>query len=422
MTDTLTASPRLERPREAPLRGVCAALARSTGTDPALWRVLAVVLTVFAGLGIALYLVAVATIPREGEQQALADRLLHGPDRTLRPGQWVLLALLACALLSLASDVDGLVTLAVLSGLGLLWWRGRLTPVLSAAGPAVDPDTLPGSGAVRVGAAWPDTAYTGATAAADPWAKAYDSGTYDTGPYDTAPYEPPYTLPAPVATPPRRARSPLTGATVSLAAVVAGVLLLLGTQGGVSVPAEVVLAAALGVVGLGLVVGSWWGRSWGLVALAVLLGLSLTATAGARPTIEAGLGERRWVPVAEGSYRLGVGEATLDLRSLPVREGSTLALDARVEVGHLVVLVPDGVRVALDARAQLGEIVLPGESVEGQGVQRQVDLGPPGSPQVRLDAQRAHRPGGGASWLSAGATCSRSWWACWPCSAPPSRC
>lgn len=352
MTDTTFASPRLERPREAPLRGVCAALARSTGTDPSLWRVLAVVLTIFGGLGIALYLVGIATIPREGEQQALADRLLHGPDRSLHGAEWVLLVLLVCSVLALGADLDGLVVLAVLAGLGLLWWRGRLSLPAPPAG--VDPDSRPGSGAVRVADDGPQVAPSPAAA-----------------------------VPL-VAARPRRARSPLTGATLSLAAVVVGVLLLVGTQSGVSVPAEVVLAAALGVVGLGLAVGAFWGRSWGLIALAAVLGLALAATAGARPVIDAGVGDRRWEPVAAGSYRLGVGEATLDLRSLPVREGSTVAVDARVDVGHLVVLVPDGVRVALDARAELGELVLLGERVEGQGLERQVDLGPPGSPQVRL--------------------------------------
>ena len=348
MTDTTFASPRLERPREAPLRGVCAALARSTGTDPSLWRVLAVVLTIFGGLGIALYLVGIATIPREGDQQALADRLLHGPDRSVHGAEWVLLVLLACSLLALGADLDGLIALTVLAGLGLLWWRGRLTPPA-----AVDPDTRPGSGALRVTDDWPAAAPSPAAA-------------------------------VPLVARPRRARSPLTGATLSLAAVVVGALLLLGTQSDVSVPAEVVLASALGVVGLGLAVGAWWGRSWGLIAVAGLLGLALAATAGARPVIDAGVGDRLWQPVAAGSYRLGVGEATLDLRSLPVREGSTVAVDARVDVGHLVVLVPDGVRVALVARAELGELVLPGESVDGQDVERQVDLGPPGSPQVRL--------------------------------------
>ena len=46
MTEATFTSPRLERPHEAPLAGVCLALARTTGTDVVLWRVLFVVLTV----------------------------------------------------------------------------------------------------------------------------------------------------------------------------------------------------------------------------------------------------------------------------------------------------------------------------------------------------------------------------------------
>ena len=288
MTSLPFASPRLERPREAPLRGVCAALARSTGTDPVLWRVLAVVLTVFGGLGVALYLVAMATIPREGEPQALADRLLHGPDRSLRVGEWVLLVLLALSVLVLGADVDGLIALAVLGGLGLLWWRRRL-PQAGEVPVGADPDARPGSGAVRI----------------------TDDPTHT------------WQVPVVAAPPrPRRARSPLTGLTVSLAAVVAGVLVLVGAQGEVSVPAEVVLAAVLAVVGAGLVGGAWWGRSGGLIALAVVLGLALAVTSGTRPVLDAGVGDRLWTPAGPASYRLGAGHATLDLHGLPVREGA----------------------------------------------------------------------------------------------------
>ena len=80
----LTATPRLERPRESAFRGVCSALARATGTDPVLWRVLFAVLVVFDGLGLLLYLVGMLLIPYEGEPQSLYQRLVHGPDRHLR--------------------------------------------------------------------------------------------------------------------------------------------------------------------------------------------------------------------------------------------------------------------------------------------------------------------------------------------------
>lgn len=167
--------------------------------------------------------------------------------------------------------------------------------------------------------------------------------------------------------------------------LVAGILLLVGATGAATVSAEAVLAAALGVVGLGLIVGSWWGRSGGLVLLALLLGAALGGTVAVRPALEAGVGERTWVPVGSASYRLGVGDATLDLRNVAVREAATVGIDARVEVGHLLVLLPEGVRIALDARADLGDVDLFGQETNGRKVSEHLELGPAGRPQLRLD-------------------------------------
>ncbi len=339
MTSTTLASPPLERPRDAPVAGVCTALARTTGTNPVLWRVLVVVLAFFDGLGIVLYLVGVVTIRAEGRQQSIAEQLLRGPDRRLTGRQLLAVVLLILALAGLLSQADGLVAGAVIGGLALLWLRGR-----------------PASGAAPV-------AEAAGSAAAPP------------------PDAPPPTWYVPPSQPPR---SPLTGVTLSLAAVVVGVLLLVGA-GVSSVPADVVLAGALAVVGLGLVAGSSRGRATGLVVVAVLLGLALAVTLAVRPVVEHGIGERTWRPGDSAEFRLGVGEATLDLRSLAVAGDGPVDLSARVDVGHLLVLVPDDLRVRLDARAALGDVLVLGESADGQNVTRQTALGPPGAPQVRLD-------------------------------------
>lgn len=331
--------PRLERPRDAPFRGVCAAIARSTGTDPVLWRVLVVVTALFGGAGIALYLAGIIAIRREGEQSSLGERLLNGPDRRFSKREVLLLVLGAVVVVGLINDTDGIIVLTVAAVLGLMWWRGR-NPQPAVPGTATDALTYAG----------------------------------------------PVAPPAPAWTPPPpRPRSPLGGVTASLAAVVAGVLLLIGATGDVSIPAEVVLASALGVVGVGLVVGSFLGRSFGLVLLAVLLGLGLAGTAAVRPALDAGVGDRSWHPTGPADYRLGVGDATLDLRDVTVRESGTVAIDARVDVGHLLVLVPEGVRISLDARAQLGDLDVLGVDTNGRHAHKHADLGPAGSPQLRLD-------------------------------------
>ena len=86
------ANPRLVRPYDSTWMGVATALARTTGTDVVLWRVLFVVLTLFGGLGLGLYLLGVVAIPAEGVDRSLAERLVHGPDRRLSKGEVFLLA------------------------------------------------------------------------------------------------------------------------------------------------------------------------------------------------------------------------------------------------------------------------------------------------------------------------------------------
>ncbi len=282
MTTTTFSSPTLERPHDAPLAGVCTALARTTGTGPVLWRVLTVVLTFFGGLGIALYLAGVVLIRAEGQQQSIAQRLLSGPDRRLSGRQVTAVALLLVAVGVLAGHTDGLVALAVGAGLALLWVRGSRGTRPAGSAPPLD---------VPVSAA-----------AAAPF-DAVAAG---------RPYEPP----------PPRPRSPLTPLTLSLALVVTAVLVLLGVTV-TSVPVEAVIATALGVVGLGLLAGAWLGRATGLVVAAVLLALALAGALALGPVVDRGAGDPTWRPAGSASYQLGAGGATLDLTGLAAGGGLT---------------------------------------------------------------------------------------------------
>ncbi len=353
MTQTMTEpapdpSPRprrVERPREAPFKGVCTAVADATGTDAVLWRVLTVVLAFFGGVGIVLYVLGIVAIPRDDEERSIGDRLLHGPDRHLGRGQLWPVVILVVGLACLVTGTDGTLVLLVLGGLGVLWWRRREQHPTIVASDALAPDRIE-----EPALAW--------------------------------------TPPPPRAERPGRPRSPLGGLTTSVAGLLAGALVLIGATTDTSISTEVVFGSALAVVGLGLVVGSWWGRSVGLVLLAVALAVALAVTAVVQPTVDAGLGERTWTPTGAASYRLGVGKATLDLTSLRTREKGTTRIDARVDVGHLIVLVPEGLRVTGTGTADLGEVVVaqPVGRVleEGRDTRQDFVLGPAEGPQVQL--------------------------------------
>jgi phage shock protein PspC (stress-responsive transcriptional regulator) len=166
--------------------------------------------------------------------------------------------------------------------------------------------------------------------------------------------------------PPRRTepRSYLGLITVSVAVIVGGLLAVLGVSG-VSVPAVVVAASMLGVLGIGLLVGAFRGRARWLIAPAVVL-LLVAQVAAVVPrvvsdTAGSGLGERRWTPTtATTSFELGAGSAVLDLSRLP---SGSADIDASIGVGELIVLVPADTRLVLDASVGAGELDLPGQRV-----------------------------------------------------------
>ena len=372
MTEATFTSPRLERPLEAPLGGVCLALARTTGTEPVLWRVLFVVLTVFGGMGVALYLGACCVIPREAQQYSLLERLLHGPDRRITSTQVLLLAAVVVATFLALHDNAALVFITGAAALGYTWYRRRHrspVPGLFSSDPASSHSTTTG------------------TATADPSAAAAETQPSKGKQTMTAVLPPPPASPpyqAPVWTPPPpKPRSVITPLTLSVAALTVGVLLLVAAGGAASVPSEVVVATALGVVGLGLVASAFFGRARGLVPVAILLALGLGGTFGARPAIDHGIGERNWSATATGSYRLGIGHGTVTLPAAAPEGGH---VEARVSLGQLTLLVPEGLHVIINADVTNGDIEGFDVNENGRHSSHTYDLGPKASPALVVDA------------------------------------
>jgi hypothetical protein len=181
-------------------------------------------------------------------------------------------------------------------------------------------------------------------------------------------------------------------ATFSLAALVAGGLAWAEAAGADGLTAPRITAIALAIIGAGLVVGTWYGRARWLIAVGLLLCLGLGVASAADATggtLRGGVGSRTWVAEpnrAHQDYRLGIGEATLDLRSLPT-DGRHLVVTGRVGLGHLIVIVPNGLSVRLHAKAKIGDITEYGTSlVDGNnGVERTRTYGS-GDPQVEVEA------------------------------------
>ena len=413
----------VRRPDEKVLAGVCGAFARATDTDPLLWRIAVAVLSVFGGTGIALYLLGWLLVPMAGAGPTAVERAIRRPDKHL--GTVVLLGLGALFLLAVLDNGPGAGALLVLGGIGYLVLRERreatpesvpswYTPPLVMHGPDPAPpqtpswdtsaSSVPSSSTPADGASstlgTPEPYDSGLTAPGyGAYGTKYGGGYGGTGgTYDTSPFAA-WDAPPPVPVAGRR-RSRLGLMTLSAAAVLAGGLLTLRAAGFEQVTVARILASVLVVLGAGMIVGTWVGRARWLLLPSLVVGAALLATVGLQSApvpYSAGVGERTWIPGPgedRRSFRLGAGEAELDLRQLdPVLDDRPLS--AAVGAGEIVVLVPDGLRVRVDAGVRLGEIVivdLGGDrrrltDGSGERVQEQFFVGDVGDPTVELDLE-----------------------------------
>jgi hypothetical protein len=141
---------------------------------------------------------------------------------------------------------------------------------------------------------------------------------------------------------------------------------------GADVPAGAYPALGLAVVGVGLVVGGWYGHARSLIAFAAVLSipLLLTSAIGPRGDTWGGTasGTVTWRPTTveqlDRSYSIGAGDARLDLSALNFN-GRSLAVDVSVGVGSLTVVLPSTVDATVQAHVGVGEATVFGEQWSG---------------------------------------------------------
>ncbi len=369
MTETMapppsegTQSPRLARTRDdRVVAGVCAALGRYTNVDPVIYRVTLAVLTIFGGLGVALYIAGWLLIPEDGEPESAAERFLHR-HRDSRIW-WIAGAGIALIILFSALDHGhGAFPALVIAGLVVYLVRREHGPFTGAPFVAGNPPVTPESPVPPVPpvppAHWPTQ-------------------------------QQPVWQPPPKLRRPKRERSKLGLVTLSVAVMVTGFLIALRQSGADGLSAERILAAALLVLAGGLLVGVLYGRARWLIVIAVPLSLALIPVSLVNVPITGGTGDRTWVADAGDSevFRLGIGEATLVMQG---GSSTPRSVDASVGIGHLLVLVPDGVRLELIAQADIGAVRLFGQDEDGTHVgypARAVLVGPEDGTLVRVVAK-----------------------------------
>lgn len=371
------------------LAGVSGGLGRYAGVDPLIFRILFVLLTFFGGTGLLLYAAAWLLVPADGEAESEGQRLFNGRSSS---SVSTVIAIVVVIVLGLAATgamfdtgpgLGGLGVLIVIGVIVVLLFRNGQRPVVDSSSgvpyaPAYGPVPPPEPGAFGQ---TPGTAY----AQPSPGYVPPGPPTY-TAP--TAPYLPPPPGPA-------KEKSVLGRVTVSIALIGTGLMVAWNSVSDDDFKVVAIFATALAVVAVGLIVGAFLGRARGLILLGILLTIATSISGAVDQHVEGGVGERTWVPTtvaeAERPFRLGVGDAELDLTGLP--PGSAVDVDVSVGMGELRVIVPDDARVVVDGSVGAGTMRLFEERTrDGTGLSDRTTSDPspgaaPGAPLLTIDAE-----------------------------------
>ncbi|MET9395910.1 PspC domain-containing protein [Streptomyces sp. NPDC006624] len=374
--------PRFRRDRRyKTLAGVCAGLGRQCDMDPVIFRITLAVLSATGGLGLIFYGFAWLFVPYDDEDENEVRKLLTGrvDGQALAA---VLFALVGCGVFLTMLNNGGVLTFAVVLSLvlaGAGYWssrRGAPSPDPLAAQAAADAPPEPQAPPVL--ATYPswwrdpivkDGTHIGGTG--------YLWGPRDTRDLDIAaavnislgiPSGTREDAPAP-RTRPAEPRGPRwIGGWVFLLALLAAFL---GTSRtwdthplGTSL--QTGLACALAVLGLGIAVSAFLGRTGaGSILLAIVTAGLLAAAAALPEDIGTQWNRTTWRPVTVADvreqYDLGTGAGTLDLTGLDLTAAQTVTTRADVGLGQVKVIVPKDATVRLRVDVGMGDLQLPGD-------------------------------------------------------------
>ncbi|MFI6428692.1 PspC domain-containing protein [Rhodococcus oryzae] len=419
-------------PRQGPIAGVAAGIGHRYRVDPVLIRVAFAVSTLFGGIGIVLYLAGWLLLPQAGDQTSAAESLVgrgHSSEsgtKTVVLAVALLIALSTLGPVGVGAGGSGLISLALmLGGLWLLYQRTPVPPALPAdAHPATahpgamfppspfppspfqstapytvgayttlpqtyEPSTpptastqapAPADGAEAVAAPAPEATPAPEDTAAAPGASAStDTGTVTTDvpqppawdPLGVAPFAWDLPEPTPPAPPvlPKPPKSRLTTTVLGLAIIAAAATWAVSSATNAEwlTPARIG-AVALAVIGIGMLIGAFLRRGYGLlVVTGPLIGFVLLASLiGPIDWNAENMGDKTWKPTAadlQPEYSGRMGDFTLDLRSVQLDKDRTVDVD--LNLGSFTVLVPANMDVKNTCSMAFGEANCLPEGIDG---------------------------------------------------------
>jgi phage shock protein PspC (stress-responsive transcriptional regulator) len=396
--------PLVRRTDRKMIAGVASGIAAYFGIEPLLVRIAFVVLTAFGGLGALLYVLGWLLIPPAGASESIGLAAARRPAG-LSTYVGLVLVIVAVGIIASSFSDPAVVWAVALIAFGIfLFQHGQDRPAAppgepARPGPATPDQPVPPGRPAEPQLAPPAAAppWSASTAPTEPlaWDRPAPPGPPPAWPAEPRPAPPPAWTP-----PPRRERRRafLGPLTFGLALVVTGVAAVLDNLGVVELTLARALALFLIVLGLGLLVGGWWGRAWGLIPVGLLLipVVALASLADSEP-LSGGFGQRLWQPQTAAdvrpAYRLAAGELIVDLRGVRFGPGVT-SVEASLAAGRLLVVVPDEVTAEVHGRAGAGNLDLFETGDEDWGVQVDSTVTQPptkapkagAAPTVRLDA------------------------------------
>ncbi|MEU7717609.1 PspC domain-containing protein [Streptomyces tibetensis] len=400
--------------RHKTLAGVCAGLGRQCDMDPVIFRITLAVLSATGGLGLIFYGFAWLFVPYDEEENEVRKLLTGRVDGQALAA--VLFALVGCGVFLTMLNNGGVLTFAVVLSLVLAgagyWSRHRGTPGPDPLAAQAVADAPPEPQA-------PPVFLTTPSWWRDPIVKdgTHIGGTgYLWGPRDTRDLDAAAAvniglgvrpraraeIPAERPRPPRPRGPRWIGGWVFLLALLAGALGTSITWDGhpLGTSLQTGLSCALAVLGLGIAVSAFLGRTGaGSVLLAIITAGLLAGAAALPKSVDTHWVRSTWQPATVADvrqrYDLGTGVGTLDLSRLDVSGKQTVTTRAEVGMGKVRVLVPDDVTVRLNVEVGVGDLQLPGDDPKDVDVQpgrhKEITLSPAGgvekSGTIELDLQ-----------------------------------
>jgi len=304
------------------LGGVAGGIGDYFNVDPLLIRIGFVGLMIFGGAGLVLYVAAWLLIPANGQETSSVEGFFARLGLTPLRLAWIATAVVAFIVISAAMNRGGYISMP----LGISMDSGAFLAIVAVVtGVLLLRRREAGSAVATTGEAATNTVVVPAA----PDVKA-----------------------AP------RPRSPLAWYISAAMLLTVGLLAIVSQVAEREVSPGQFFGAALVVMGIGLVVGAWWGRARILILLALLLIPLAVAASFITAPLEGGIGDHRYAPVTaaevRGEYRSLGGRLVLDLTGLHLGPG-LVHISASVAVGQLMVILPLEASVELHSRVGAGD-------------------------------------------------------------------